>query len=35
MKIKGSMAMATKFTPELFPKPTPELFAKYAPNAKF
>ena len=24
MKIKGSMAAASKFTPELFPQPTPE-----------
>ena len=30
MKIKGNMAKATKFTPELFPKPTPEAMAKYA-----
>ena len=30
MKIKGNMAKATKFTPELFPKPTPEAIAKYA-----
>jgi 3-hydroxyacyl-CoA dehydrogenase/3a,7a,12a-trihydroxy-5b-cholest-24-enoyl-CoA hydratase len=30
MKIKGSMPLATKFTPALFPKPTPENFAKYA-----
>lgn len=30
MKIKGNMAAATKFTPELFPKPTPENMAKYA-----
>ena len=29
MKIKGNMAKATKFTPELFPPPTPENFAKY------
>ena len=34
MKIKGSMSMATKFTPELFPKPTPENQANYA-KAKF
>lgn len=34
MKIKGSMALATKFTPELFPKPTPENIAKYS-AAKF
>jgi len=30
MKIAGNMAKATKFTPELFPKPTPEAMAKYA-----
>ena len=30
MKIKGNMAAATKFTPELFPPPTPENMAKYA-----
>jgi 3-hydroxyacyl-CoA dehydrogenase/3a,7a,12a-trihydroxy-5b-cholest-24-enoyl-CoA hydratase len=30
MKIKGSMSLATKFTPDLFPKPTPENIAKYA-----
>ena len=30
MKIKGNMAKATKFTPELFPPPTPENIAKYA-----
>ncbi len=30
MKIKGNMAKATKFTPELFPPPTPENMAKYA-----
>merc|ERR1712151_1489912 len=30
MKIKGSMPLATKFTPQLFPKPTPENIAKYA-----
>jgi hypothetical protein len=35
MKIKGSMALATKFTPDLFPKPTPENIKKYAPKAKF
>jgi len=29
MKIKGNMAAATKFTPELFPPPTPENIAKY------
>jgi 3-hydroxyacyl-CoA dehydrogenase/3a,7a,12a-trihydroxy-5b-cholest-24-enoyl-CoA hydratase len=34
MKIKGSMSMATKFTPDLFPKVTPENQAKYA-KAKF
>lgn len=34
MKIKGSMALATKFTPDLFPKPTPENIAKYT-KAKF
>jgi hypothetical protein len=34
MKIKGSMSMATKFTPELFPKVTAENQAKYA-KAKF
>jgi len=34
MKIKGSMGKATKFTPELFPKPTPENVAKYS-KAKF
>jgi putative sterol carrier protein len=34
MKIKGSMALATKFTPELFPKYTPENVAKYA-TAKY
>lgn len=28
MKIKGSMAAASKFTPELFPPPTPENMAK-------
>lgn len=26
MKIKGNMAKATKFTPDLFPAPTPENF---------
>jgi 3-hydroxyacyl-CoA dehydrogenase/3a,7a,12a-trihydroxy-5b-cholest-24-enoyl-CoA hydratase len=31
MKIKGNMAKATKFTPDLFPPPTPENIAKYAP----
>lgn len=30
MKIKGNMAAATKFTPELFPPPTEENIAKYA-----
>ena len=34
MKIKGSMALATKFTPDLFPKPTPENITKYT-KAKF
>jgi 3-hydroxyacyl-CoA dehydrogenase/3a,7a,12a-trihydroxy-5b-cholest-24-enoyl-CoA hydratase len=34
MKIKGSMGKASKFTPELFPKPTPENIAKYS-KAKF
>jgi 3-hydroxyacyl-CoA dehydrogenase/3a,7a,12a-trihydroxy-5b-cholest-24-enoyl-CoA hydratase len=34
MKIKGSMSLATKFTPELFPKPTPENIKKYS-TAKF
>jgi 3-hydroxyacyl-CoA dehydrogenase/3a,7a,12a-trihydroxy-5b-cholest-24-enoyl-CoA hydratase len=29
MKIRGNMAAATKFTPELFPSPTEENFAKY------
>jgi len=29
MKIKGNMAKASKFTPELFPPPTPENMAKY------
>ena len=29
MKIKGNMAKATKFTPDLFPPPTPENMAKY------
>ena len=29
MKIKGNMAKATKFTPELFPPPTPENLTKY------
>jgi 3-hydroxyacyl-CoA dehydrogenase/3a,7a,12a-trihydroxy-5b-cholest-24-enoyl-CoA hydratase len=30
MKIKGNMAKATKFTPELFPPPTPENISKWA-----
>ena len=30
MKIKGSMSLASKFTPDLFPKPTPENVAKYS-----
>jgi 3-hydroxyacyl-CoA dehydrogenase/3a,7a,12a-trihydroxy-5b-cholest-24-enoyl-CoA hydratase len=30
MKIKGSMSKATKFTPDLFPKPTKENIAKYS-----
>lgn len=30
MKIKGSMGKASKFTPDLFPKPTPENVAKYS-----
>lgn len=34
MKIKGSMGKASKFTPDLFPKPTPENIQKYA-KAKF
>ena len=29
MKIKGNMAKATKFTPELFPPPTPENMGKW------
>jgi 3-hydroxyacyl-CoA dehydrogenase/3a,7a,12a-trihydroxy-5b-cholest-24-enoyl-CoA hydratase len=29
MKIRGNMAAATKFTPDLFPPPTEENFAKY------
>jgi len=29
MKIKGNMAAATKFTPDLFPAYTPENVAKY------
>lgn len=31
MKIKGNMAKASKFTPELFPPPTPENIAKFTP----
>jgi 3-hydroxyacyl-CoA dehydrogenase/3a,7a,12a-trihydroxy-5b-cholest-24-enoyl-CoA hydratase len=31
MKIKGNMAKASKFTPDLFPPPTPENLAKFAP----
>lgn len=34
MKIKGSMGKASKFTPDLFPKPTAENIAKYS-KAKF
>lgn len=34
MKIKGSMSLASKFTPDLFPKPTPENIQKYS-KAKF
>ena len=30
MKIKGNMAKASKFTPDLFPPPTDENIAKYA-----
>lgn len=30
MKIKGNMAAASKFTPDLFPPPTEENKAKYA-----
>ena len=30
MKIKGNMAKATKFTPDLFPPPTAENMAKWA-----
>jgi hypothetical protein len=30
MKIKGNLAKATKFTPDLFPKATPENMEKYA-----
>ena len=29
MKIKGNLAKATKFTPDLFPAPTPENIAAY------
>ena len=29
MKIKGNLAKATKFTPDLFPAPTPEAIAEY------
>jgi 3-hydroxyacyl-CoA dehydrogenase/3a,7a,12a-trihydroxy-5b-cholest-24-enoyl-CoA hydratase len=32
MKIKGNMAKASKFTPELFPPPTPENLTKFAPT---
>jgi 3-hydroxyacyl-CoA dehydrogenase/3a,7a,12a-trihydroxy-5b-cholest-24-enoyl-CoA hydratase len=36
MKIQGSMAKATKFTPDLFPKPTKENIEKYSKSkAKF
>ena len=31
MKIKGNMAAATKFTPELFPPPSEENLKKYLP----
>ena len=31
MKIKGNMAKATKFTPDLFPPPNAENLLKYAP----
>jgi len=31
MKIKGNMAKASKFTPDLFPPPTPENMTKFAP----
>ena len=35
MKIKGNMAKASKFTPELFPPPTKENIEKYlGPGAK-
>merc|ERR1719183_2236799 len=30
MKIKGNMAAASRFTPDLFPAPTPENMAKYS-----
>jgi len=30
MKIKGNMAAATRFTPDLFPEATPENMAKYS-----
>jgi len=29
MKIKGNMAKAQKFTPDLFPPPTPEALAEF------
>lgn len=29
MKIKGNLAKATKFTPDLFPAPTPENIAAF------
>ena len=29
MKIKGNLAKATKFTPDLFPPPTPEALAEF------
>ena len=29
MKIKGNLAKATKFTPDLFPPPTPETLAEF------
>ena len=35
MKIKGSMSLASKFTPDLFPKPTTENFKKYGGTPKF
>lgn len=31
MKIRGNMAKATKFTPDLFPPPNDENMAKYSP----